>query len=351
MPLTEKHYLCIIMKRVLFILKERLYSQSKTSYGLINSATLVADFLTRHRYHCKVVEVFDANSIDKEIYNFKPNVVILEALWCPTYKLEELMELKRYRHINWICRVHSNIGFLSVETQGLKLINEYIGLHKTNLTIALNNNKFVDSLSEALRYKFTYLPNIITIKDIEPDFLEERRHMDVGCFGAMRILKNQCFQAMCAIRAANRLEKKLFFHITPNLSIQNDPVLANLRELFSENRHELVVHDWLPNDEFQKLVRSMDFGIQLSFTESFNIVSADFINNNRLIIVSEAIDWLFPLVTTSTIDYEEATQKIIYAYNHRNGILLKARERKCLREYNDGAEETWMRFLHRRHKD
>jgi hypothetical protein len=89
--------------------------------------------------------------------------------------------------------------------------------------------------------------------------------------------------------------------------------------------------------------------MQLSFTESFNIVSADFINNNRLIIVSEAIDWLFPLVTVSTIDYEEATQKIIYAYNHRNGIILKAREKKHLQEYNDNAEHEWMKFLHKLH--
>jgi len=337
------------MKRVLFILKERLYSQAKTSYGLINSATLVAEFLTRHHHHCKVIEVLDANFIDKEIHRFKPDIVILEALWCPTYKLDELMNLRRHKHIKWIVRVHSDMAFLSVETQGIKLLNEYIGLCKKDLTIALNNYKFVLSLSEALRYKFTYLPNIVTIKNPELDFLEERHRMDVGCFGAMRILKNQCFQAICAIRAANQLEKKLYFHITPNLSIYNDPVLANLIELFKGNKHELVIHDWLPNDEFQKLVRKMDFGMQLSFTESFNIVSADFINNNRLIIVSEAIDWLFPLVTASTIDYEEATQKIIYAYNHRNGIILKAREKKHLQEYNDNAEHEWMKFLHKLH--
>jgi hypothetical protein len=111
-----------------------------------------------------------------------------------------------------------------------------------------------------------------------------------------------------------------------------------------------VIHDWLPNDEFQKLVRKMDIGLQLSFTESFNIVSTDFINNNRLIIVSDAIDWLFPLVSASTTNYDDATKKIIYAYKHRNGLLLKARERNALMKYNEGAEHEWMSFLHKFHK-
>jgi hypothetical protein len=338
------------MKRVLFILKERQYSQAKTSYGLINSATLVADFLTRHRYECKVASVIDANFIDKEVYDFKPDFVILEALWVPVYKLDELTSLRRYKHIKWIVRVHSDIGFLSVETQGLKYLNEYIGLHKHNLTIAMNSKKFVDALSDSLRYKFSYLPNVVTLKEPDIDFLEERHHIDIGCFGAMRILKNQCFQAICAIRASDFLEKKLFFHITPNLGIENDPVLANLIELFKNSKHELVIHDWLPNDEFQKLVRKMDIGLQLSFTESFNIVSTDFINNNRLIIVSDAIDWLFPLVQTSTTNYDDATKKIVYAYKHRNGLLLKARERNALMKYNEEAEHEWMSFLHKFHK-
>jgi hypothetical protein len=337
------------MKRILFILKERHYSQAKTSYGLINSATLVANYLTKKGYECKVVEVVDANFIDREIHLFRPDTVILEALWVPTYKLDELMQLRRHHHIKWVVRVHSDIGFLSVETQGIRFLNEYIGLHQKDLTIALNNYQFVESLSSALNYKFTYLPNIVIIQKPGDDFLEEHRHIDIGCFGAMRILKNQCFQALCAMWAASYLDKKLFFHITPNLSIENDPVLANLIELFKNSKHHLVIHDWLPNDEFQQLIKKMDFGMQLSFTESFNIISADFINNNRLIIVSDAIDWLPAIVRTSTTNYAEAIKKIIYAYNHRNSNYLKGREKVHLSEYNEGAEKKWTDFLHSHH--
>ena len=336
------------MKKVLFILKERHYSQAKTSYGLINSASLVADYLSKHGYECEVVSVIDANFIDKEIHLFKPDMVIIEALWVPTYKLEELISIKRNKNIKWVVRVHSDIGFLSAETQGIRFLNEYADLHKKNLIIAANSEKFVEVISRTLGHKFYYLPNLVALlrhHHDHNDILEEHDHINIGCFGAMRLLKNQCFQALCSIEAANYLGKKLYFHITPNLGIENDPVLANLIEIFKNSIHDLVIHDWLPNDEFQHLVRRMDIGIQLSFTESFNIVSADFINNNRLVAVSDAIDWLPAIVRASTTDYDDAIRKIIYAYRHRNSEIIKEKEKDSLNKYNEDSKKHWADFL------
>jgi hypothetical protein len=206
------------MTKILFLLKERLYSHAKTSYGLINSATHVADYLEHKGYCCKIVQVLDANSIDKEVYNSKPDIVILEALWCPVYKLKELMELRRYRHITWVIRVHSDIGYLSAELQGMRLLNEYRELHKKKLIISMNSKKCVDALSTATGYDYTYLPNIITRREPVIDFLEERRHIDIGCFGAMRLLKNQCFQAICSMIAADQLDKMLFWRTSRSYS-------------------------------------------------------------------------------------------------------------------------------------
>ena len=339
------------MKRVLFLLKERHYSHSRASYGLINSATHIAEFLQTHGHTCKVVEVFDGNSIDKEVYEFKADIVVLEALWCPVYKIKELMEIPRYRRIKWIVRVHSDIGYLSAESHAIKLLNEYADLHSHKLILSLNSKKFVEALSETLKYDFTYLPNIITIKEpIICDYRDERRHIDIGCFGAMRLLKNQCFQALAAVQAANILDKKLLFHITPNLGEQYDSVRMNLEEMFCKSEHELVIHDWLPNEAFQKLVTKMDLGLQISYTESFNIVSADFINNNRLVVVSDAIDWLPPIMRTSTTDYDEAARKIVYMYKHRNSEWLKNRARTNLLYYNELSKREWLHFIHEHHR-
>jgi hypothetical protein len=333
------------MERILFVLKERFYSYSKTSYGLINSASHLAEALEHKGHKCKVVTVIDSNFIDKEIHSFKPTMVVLEALWVPTYKLKELIEIRRYKEIKWVVRIHSDMSFLSCESQALKLVNEYIRLDKHNLTISLNSKKFIQPLSEALNHKFTYLPNIISIKKPEYDFLEEKNHIDMGCFGATRLLKNQCFQALCAIKAADQLGKILHFHITPNLDQGSDPILDNLKEIFRESKHVLVIHDWLPNHEFQELVRRMDIGLQISYTESFNIVSADFINNNRLIVGSEAIDWLPNILKASTTDYEQATNKIVSIYKRRNSEWLRETSRLCLRTHNKEAKEEWEEFL------
>jgi hypothetical protein len=344
------------MKKILFILKERSYGPQKSSYGLMNSAVHVANYLQYKGYDCKVSTVVDGNGIDKEVYNYEPDIVVIEALWCPVYKLQELIELPRYKDIKWVIRVHSDIGFLSCETQALQLINGYMDLHKPNLVISLNSEKFVQALSTVMNYNFTYLPNIITTINPQDDWTEPRQHMDVGCFGAMRLLKNQCYQAMCAILAADELGKILRFHITPFIAEQlldeygepvqaQEPISNNLIELFKNNRHELIVHEWLPNDEFQDLIKQMDIGLQISYTESFNIVTADFINNNKLIVVSDAIDWLSSIMRTSTTDYENAVSKIIYMYKHRNSEWLKSMARHDLQEYNRNAKKEWDYFL------
>jgi hypothetical protein len=339
-------------KRVLFLLKERFYNSSKLSYGLINSATHIARFLERKGYDCKIETVIDSNFIDKEVFEFKPDFVIIEALWVSAEKLKELIEIERYKHINWIVRVHSDVGFLSSETMAIKYINDYIDLKKKNLSIALNNKEFDEYLSIDLHYKLDYLPNIIckNIKSFSPD-CERKDHIDIACFGALRLLKNQCFQAICAIAAADKMGKTLHFHITKDAKSDQviNPVLNNLEQIFKKTHHKLIIHDWLDNMDFQKLIQKMDIGMQLSFTESFNIVTADFINNNRLILVSDCIKWMPDFLKTSTTDYNKVINDIIFTYENKNNILFKYISRRHLSKFNMAAKKEWLHFLDNHH--
>ncbi len=345
------------MKRILFILKERFYNNVHVkSYGLINSSLHIVHYLHAIGIETKVVTVIDANGIDKEVHDYKPDMVIIEALWVPGEKMKELIEIKRYKHIKWVVRIHSDAGFLSAETFALKYVNDYIALKKHNLTIAPNNKEFTEYLSNAIQYNFKYLPNIVKIKQHEDSCCERDNSsiIHIGCFGALRILKNQLFQALCAIKAADALDKKLFFHITVDAHSHGyedeqktklNPVLKNLEELFKNGPHVLVKHEWKENDDFQHLIRKMDLGLQLSYTESFNIVTADFINNDRMIIVGEAIDWMPCVFKTSTIDYDEATKKIINIYHRRHSDRLKRKMRNSLKEFNEKAKIIWYDFI------
>ena len=210
-----------------------------------------------------------------------------------------------------------------------------------------------------MRYQFVYLPNIISTKKTsrrhqKEDYSKEKGHIDIGCFGAMRLLKNQCFQALCAIQAADKLGKILKFHITINPTASSypydavsdrDPISNNLKELFKNSRHELVIHEWLSQDDFKELIHEMDLGLQISFTESFNIVSADFVNNDRLIIVSDAIYWLSPIMHVSTTDYESVVNKILFMYRQRNNDKFKESLKEDLERYNKVAKKEWISYL------
>jgi len=338
--------------RILFVLKDRFYNKTHSkSYGLINSSIQVAKYLESIGCTCKVVQVIDANYIDKEVFEFKPDVVIIEALWVSGDKMKELIEIKRYKNIKWVVRVHSDIGFLSAETFGIKYIQDYIDLGKENLFVSCNYYEFNDHLSKTLFYPFVYLPNIIDIKFYHKK-KEYSSYMDVGCFGSLRILKNQCYQAMCAIDAANKLGKRLRFHITVDVNIDNknevlNPILKNLEELFKNSPHELVKHFWLEQDDFHYLIKRMDIGLQLSYTESFNIVSADFVNGGVPIVVSDSIRWMPWFLKTSTVKYDQTIRKIKRIYKWRYWKLLTWWSRRNLIVYNQDAKLEWRRFIKR----
>lgn len=332
------------MKKVLFILKHRHYSPARGSYGLINSASQVAAFLTEQGNLCKVVSVIDSNSIDREVTAFDADLVIIEALWVSAHKLAELMMLHRHHHRRWAVRIHSDIGYLSEEGNGIKYINDYIELGR-GLVISFNNASFNKAMTNCLDHPFVYLPNVITFHEPLEDYTRERSRIHIGCFGALRILKNQCFQALCAIEAANKMHKKLMFHITPHLTSENDPVFRNLVQIFETTEHELVIHPWMDTDKFHKLISKMDLGLQLSYTESFNIVAADFISKNKLLVASQAIDWMPEIMQASTTNYEQAVAKIIWVYHHRNDFALKQLTRTALMEYNREAKRKWHRFM------
>ena len=78
--------------------------------------------------------------------------------------------------------------------------------------------------------------------------------------------------------------------------------MINSVSLFKNNpKHELVEYDWLTHDDFIDVVQSMDLGMQVSFTETFNIVTADFVNNNIPVVVSKEIPWVNPLFFANLI--------------------------------------------------
>jgi len=158
-------------KKILFLCKERKdggidsdeygYAYGR-SVGLINSAQFIVNYLSDIGIESKLAIVVDSNSIDRELFSYKPTHVVLEAIWITPRKLKELMGIKRYERLTWIIRLHSKIPFIANEGIAFTWIVDYSEIMKTqkNLIIAVNSPEFVEDLKKILHINGLYLPNI-----------------------------------------------------------------------------------------------------------------------------------------------------------------------------------------------
>lgn len=281
--------------KILFICKRR-HNYGPTSYttvssGLLNSAKFVNDMLNQNGIESEIVDVVDNNCIDREVNKHKPTHVIIEALWVVPEKFEVLQKL--HPEVKWIVRLHSELPFIANEGIAIDWIYKY--QNYKNVFISVNSQRMEQELNAILSNQVLYLPNFypVTFFNKTKCSNEESDTINIGCFGSIRPLKNHLIQAVAAIEFANENNKTLKFHINSS-RIENNgsQVLKNIRNLFLNNpKHELIEHEWLSHDEFTALIKQMDLCMQVSLSETFNIVAADAVNNNVPVIVSDEIQW------------------------------------------------------------
>lgn len=284
-------------KKILFILKKRtLYSEDKyttVNSGLYNSATFVNNMLVKRGVDSHLVEVVDNNEIDKYVTKHRPDIVIIEALWVVPSKFEILTKL--HPNVQWVVRIHSEIPFIANEGIAMEWLKGYAKFD--NVHVGANSKDFIESLEPIIERDIVYLPNYYPISDTpryrKYEFAYEDDVINIGLFGAIRPMKNSLTQAMGAMIYADKKNMKLKLHInTERIEQKGENNLKNIRALFENTNHELVEHKWLNHDDFLKLVAKMDIGLQVSLTETYNIVTADFISQNVPIITSEEIKFV-----------------------------------------------------------
>jgi hypothetical protein len=166
--------------------------------------------------------------------------------------------------------------------------------------------------------------------------------IDVGCFGAIRPMKNQVLQAIAAQRFADRLGKRLVFHINADrLENGGEPVLKSLRAIFAAGDHELREHPWYDHDAFLGLVLSMDLVCQVSFSETFCIVAADAASEGVPIVCSPEIPWASSLFTADPTNSEDIADKMhtVYRVKLESPAFNPALE--GIRAYNRATRGRW----------
>lgn len=338
------------MPKVLFICKQRPASYG-ASYGLLNSCRFLCNALHRLGVEAKLVEVIDNNAIDKEVHQYKPTHVFIEALWVVPEKFEVLIPL--HPHIQWHVRLHSNTPFLANEGMAIDWIKKYAKLTKkfSQFHIAPNSHKMANELFQSLAIRTIYAPNIYVPHEEFGDVVVkspiEKHHdiIDIGCFGAIRPLKNQLIQAMAAMAFADEVGKTLKFHINyTRVETHGENAHRNLVALFEGSKHKLITHDWMLHEHFLQLIGSMDLGLQVSFSETFNIVAADFTFMKVPIVGSPEIEWLSSLYQAIPTDIDNIINHLWLAKLGKK-INLQKLNNFGLNAYNADSTDAWIDLL------
>ena len=328
--------------KILFLVKENneYGSYSFLKSGLINSVRFLVSSLVKHDIveHAKLVVCRDGNQIDKEIYEYRPKICIIEALWATPKKLAEVQRL--HTKVKFIVRVHSNIPFLAMEGNSIDWILQYESI--PNVFVSFNNYKTTLHF-RILLHRPVYLPNVYEEREHE-HYKAPGHQINIGCFGAIRPLKNQLIQAVAAIAYADMEGKKLHFHInSPRVEQQGENILKNIRALFKDSDHQLKEHGWLSHPNFLNVVKSMHVGLQVSYTESFNIVAADFVSCGIPIVVSSDIDWIYKECIVGSNDLFAMVEKIKEMLEHSGRFIIKSK--KALMKYNQESLFAWRQTL------
>lgn len=355
------------MSNILFILKRRedynaiIHSNIGLSTGLYNSASFVNKLLINNNIQSNLVVVNDNNDIDREVTKYKPTHVIIEALWVTPSKFYILQKL--HPNVKWIIRIHSELPFMAGEGIAMDWVGDY-SVFK-NIVIACNAPRMLEEIKLFLKIKNNWNDKhtdnkVIYLPNYYPQVYKPARTIDynkawvdVGCFGAIRLLKNHIVQAYSALDFANRVGKKLCFHINAGrIEMKGEPVLHNLQGMFQHlysQGHVLVNHNWSPREQFINLCSQMDIGLQVSFSETFNIVSADYITQGVPVVGSNEIPWLVN-ETSNDIDYcanptdsKDIANKMLIAYRYPSNNVSQGQ--RNLKKYTDNTEVIWCKYF------
>ena len=307
------------------------------SSGVRSSVAFVVDMLQHHGVNAVLAEAVDGNSIDALVTKYRPRRVVLEALWVTPEKLTELLKLHPGVR-QWTVRAHSEIPFLAQEGCAVDWL---VQIGRLGVEVAFNSNQTVEDwrvLDHA-----TWLPNYYPLRSPRTA-ASNGSDYHVGCFGAIRPLKNQLIQALAAIKFARHLNCPLVFHM--NGSRVEQMGSSNLKNIQAAIRHAgqtLELHPWLPHTEFLELVAQMDVCLAVSLSESYCIVAADAVSMGIPLVGSSAISWL-PRRSRARVDSVDDIFQAMDRADETNGAAVHLNH-EALENYLETAVSTWMHWV------
>lgn len=280
----------------------------------------------------------DMDQLKRYISTYKPKRVFIQAIWVRAESLKPLKDL--FKHVEFYLHIHSHIPFLGVEGHAFTYMEGYIS---QGWGIIFNNIHAYELFKHFPNAH--YLPNMYNAPMRPQTMFVEKDHINFGCFGSVRPMKNHLVQALAAIRYAESKNKQARFHVNYGRSEDGgEQVKKNLINLFRmHTKHQLIDVPWKTHSDFIDYMNTnIDISMQLSMSESFNLVAADSIAAGVPLIVSPEIDWVYPGCISYYSDVYDITRTMDKVIHHR----FVEENRRHLAEFNHKAVETWKAFIY-----
>lgn len=284
-------------RRVIITYKNFPVAHNVSHIGLGVSALNTAKVLRSNGVLADVWPILGAKQLAERIAatDPRPTHILLAAPWIPVLDLQAFLVF-RYPEINFAVVCHSNVGFLSADPMAIKNFRDDLNLEQgaMNFVAAGNSQRFCNFIQESYQRPCTFLPNLYFLEDKKA---HHRRGwsggtLRIGSFGAVRPLKNHISAAAASLEIAEKLNTDVEFHLSVGRVEGGYTVVRAIEAMLNASpRVTLVKDDWYQWPNFRHLVRSMHLMIQASFTETFNMVTADGASESVPSVVSDAIDW------------------------------------------------------------
>lgn len=217
--------------------------------------------------------------------------VAISAPWLSLHDLKSLVT--HFRSIKFVIICHSNVGFLQADPGGIALMRKYAQLSRKvkNLHVAGNCPNFTDWFKIAYKEECLLLPNLYLVERRRTKRWS-KRVLKIGALGAIRPEKNLMTAAAAAVAMHSILNVPVELHMSTGGENCRCMTLSAIEQMVADlPNFKLIRHHWNFWDEFIKLIGKMDLVIQVSYTESFNMVTADAISQRVPVVVSPPIYW------------------------------------------------------------
>jgi hypothetical protein len=318
--------------------------QGISHIGLGVSAQKTAEYLNKRGYDAVVIPAKHNVDVVDAIRKYDFTHMVIMAPWLSGLDVDSMV--RHFKKVKFAIISHSNIGFLQADPGALKLFRQYdlIAEEVDNLIVGGNSVTFSEWFASAYQTDTILLPNLYEVDHVE-GHPWSGTSLRIGAFGAIRPQKNVVTAAASAMLLARYFRIPIEFNVSTGREDGGGSVVLNAvrQMMFNVPGVELVERHWSDRRDFRRIIHEMDILFQVSYTESFNMVTADGIEEGVPSVTSDAITWVPEHWKAQSDNVFNIAAKAKRLLENRDKEIIHGRA--ALNRHNDWAFKFWQEFL------